>query len=958
MKKFIYLVSAATLAFASCSDDLGLKNQEVGFDGVSRVLASMPVAEQSETRTSVTIEGGKYVFQWNPGDDLGVYGALASQYVNNARYHYTGNTDEQYGEFSGQITIPEGETFYAYYPYNSGLTGVERSDGSITIPLQIGADQTFNSIEAAPVSGTMANGSFSAGSVPAVAVATSATEGELEFKFQPQASYLVFPLVGIGNLQQVELSITAPNGVSTGVDQGNYYLAGSIPATVTEDGDVSLGEFQGISTTITLSCGNYPLSMEEAVNLWFVVPSGLELKGATINLDVTGSMSSEPQHLERPLEDYFANQGTITKVNDVRWMGQSAVYGDWFEYNADMAVLTTASQFLEYQLFIQHGETLYNLWEENGGSNLSYSSLGDMVVLNSGSYESIKPAYIPSIIDLTPSTFKNWLNGVNEWQSNAYYNTVFSGYYTNSYIPTIVTPSGFNITGAVDEDGNPVGGLKGLVVKGNGIIGTAVAAGYLENLQFNSCVVDATDASADISNFFNGWGIQYKNIVLDSNCKLTPSTESTTTENGVSVTKQGVFSTVLTSSINAGYNEVSESIANLPFAYELDVNSDYNFTTEGNPGVDDFTVVNIVPNTSSGSEGYGALLTIEDPSIPGNPVNALALIAKVENNEMPYSVVDSEYSYWTGTSGSSTLVAPGTAEQLASIVQNAETNGTYSQFVPGDYSLNLMGSEVEMLNTRWWNSGGYVEILGTEEAPLNITNVYIDGTSDGDTPGAAYSFNLLGGTASVSFLNVSNITLDNSVSKVQSWPLGAIAAGSGTTVNNLTVSGVTEKIINTVAETTQYAGALFGQVVNDMSNFEMITLSDYNRVIAGTTGTVAFGYIAGRIDYTIAPDVETFEATLTNPVKYTPGYIYPFGQWSISVPTPSSSSVNYNLILDGFNEQLNLKDLTFLPSGSSYPDKGYTFYVTLGTKQYIYQYQPGEDGNAGEYTYYNIVGAN
>ncbi|MCH5224116.1 MAG: hypothetical protein J1E82_08745 [Muribaculaceae bacterium] len=978
MKKFLYLASATAL-LASCSDDFNTGNNSSVLEGKTKITANLNVGEENNTRTSVEIQNGQYALLWNRGDALGIYGATSEQYVTNADFYYAGLSSSTAGEFYGDITVVPGDDYVGYYPYNPTGGVVDLGDGTTTtINLSINAEQTFNAKATAQEwNNNKANGSFANGTVPAYGFATAVAgedggEATINFDFQTPASFIAVPVVGTEVVNTLTLKISTSE-TGDNISDGYYYLSGDVTVTLTEADDETTVTYPSESsenkgTSVTLNCGNYQLSTEDATNFWFVVPAGINLQGSTIELYFNGD---DENPLTRTFPDTWTSSskfGTFTGANDVRWIGQSAIQGDYFKYAGDKYMITSPQAFLEYCYLVSNQDVYKNYYQYF--NNLPGTEIGQMVNITSGEGAeadiTVKPAYIVGELDFTngQSTIESWLKGINPYYStNPYYMAVFGEYIKNGYISTIGGAQTYTITGAAPatstedepaataETSNP-SVLKGLKVNGNQLFVSNGETSTVSNITLNNVVLNATEFEG-----YYAYLSVYKSNLLVQNVTVNGTTDILLQPSSSEAENDWLFYNFSSSYFennSVSYEVEGTNIDEMIFANNLNINTrSFNFV-EVQP-VSAFNNINIIQSQWSNPEGYGALLTIKDAGVIGvNPV-AVDLMERINNNGFPYSVVDSKTSYWTGTyattSGYNGWIANGTAERLATLL-NTVLNGSSIKeytFSFGDYNLNLMGTylntEGEEEHKCWTNNGvwGNTLTVNASETANTISNVYINGYKDyepAETEGAVtLILTTLGGyTIIPEEVVINDVTINCTRNQAFVAAVSASPKGESTvTVNNYQVNW--GKGITSVGQ-EGYVNGVGGLYQNlDGENINYVVDSNYSNGNTNANSlrpTTAFGgIVAGVLNYSVENSFNQAAAS-KNPltIPYVGVGSPSFGVVNITVSmTTASANSSYIVINSDYNSE-NWMNWNFI-AGANISTTTNSLYVIYNGKKYV-----------------------
>ena len=219
------LVALAVLALAGCKKD-------------EQTTSSFKATLPQPTSDAKTHIGNGDSLLWNAGDAIKVFDTDGNAYL-----FTTDDDNKSTATFTGETSLNASNTYTAFYPAanTSDVTNGE-------ILLTLAADQTY-------VAGGFANGTY-----PVVAQNEGAS-----FTFDSDCGLLAIPVMGTGNISTIELTGKASENLA---GQLRYDLSGHY-----------LG-LTNAQTTVTLDCGNLPLSAD-ATTFYFVVPAGVFANGFT-----------------------------------------------------------------------------------------------------------------------------------------------------------------------------------------------------------------------------------------------------------------------------------------------------------------------------------------------------------------------------------------------------------------------------------------------------------------------------------------------------------------------------------------------------------------------------------------------------------------------------------------------------------------------------------------------------
>lgn len=966
MKKLFMFASAAALVATSCSDDLGLKQDNgVEAKGNTVMIASLPMGAGSDAETRTTLEtnaaGTSKYYTWNAGDAIGVFVADANGDDTNAVFTYSSATSQTQAQFYGDVYALDGTAFYGYYPYYQTAQLLPGTNGP-TIEMSINANQNYNHT-AAPASQDeyelkVPSGSFSQGAAPAVAVGTL-NNGQLSMTFRACASYIVLPMITYDarTINKVTLEVKDSDGedqVLAGkfnVDMEEVYN-GYLNYEITEASEINNG------TTITLNCGSgVKLAAGDKTNFWFVVPSGLELQGATL----TATVYSTDGTSYVISKTFGESAPAITGANNL-WVVTPETNTPW-AYNAtgNYTLIQNQAQFIEYAYLVTNPQAavisyLEMMYKEPSMAN--YSNLPYMLDLRSNngtpytwndlvSYynpdspdsfdfwtyvSNAKPALVVNDITFSPTALANALKAQG-LDLNAityipkYYLDVFKAYVTNGYI----APIGGGLTYSL----NGTAKLTDLTVKGSSMfVANANASTTVNNLTFNNPTLNVQGVTGNYYNLLAAPSYTYFDGVTVNGGTFTNANDKAEKclfgyDAAVFYYQPEVNATAVVNKTTAVTNN-----SGFNFAYDLNINAPaYNFTNKGR-GVSDFVNINLKAysdtEASNKRQGMGALLTVNN-----GVDNAVELIEAIEGNKAndaitPYSVVDATTSYWTGRSWYeyTSYIYPSTAEFLAMVVQNNLSNS-----VTLTRNLNLMGVYNDKVNQLWWSKYGSntVTVNGQNNT---ISNVWMTGYKDSANKVLAESgfISLLGWFAKVQNVTVTAVTINSQLAATTTPSIGVVAVQPSGVIKGVNLSNF---IVNTKSSGEFVAkhpavGGMFAvsyyDVVSKMTNIS-VTFSNYDGVAEG----IATGDVVGTLLYPMNDVVNDFvNPNATNPSSN------PFGVVEVTVKgQPGQASF---LNMEGFSN--DYYKYPIYVAGSSI-GAGYSLYINLNDVQWLTQFKQG-----------------
>lgn len=975
MKKFLYLTSAAALTLASCSDDLGFKNENGGqiIEGKSTITATFQMNDGLDTRTSLTSNGaGKgYSYLWELGDAIGVYSDVAAGYVDNAYYVYNQTTPSLSGTFAGQNELEENDYYVAYYPYNpNGAYNYDTQEVTVSISNQ----QTFNSTayKNQPWTTDYATGCFANGAAPAVAFAQAGADNQLNLSFLPVASYLVLPVTGYnaGPVNNVTLTVTNSKGyyvrlagditvpmgpLMSGTALGNLNLDNvngtGVPATNQMNVAELLGDANYSEFYINVNCSKagQALDLSDPVNFWFVVPAGLELNGKTITLTINAGEDTQASVSRTFASDWNTADGTGKNVmgrNQVRWIWAGADYTPYLiNSEEDTVVIQNQWQFLEYAYIISN-------WGINPQIAVNYSKVASDAY---SSLPSICPDFnasklggkVNNAIIAKPITFSQealWKYlGISTAQEleklGQYYVDVYGTFLTEGYIPSIIsqTENPVVISGGNDTD-ESFNSLTGLTINGNGIFNNVA----LQNININDFTVNAESVYEVgdkkqqvvylVSQPTSG---SYKNVTFNSGCRVNlPEGASEEDVNKV------LFAALSTGWANGGTVNVTNETG-YQFAELLNVNSDFDYTQNESMEVLDFNNIVMTGTTN------GYIQTVTGQTDAGYLKSFL-----VNNIGTGYSIVDRDQegtvqtSYWTGTTyGAAANTKFVSAELLAYVAQN---NSEYP--VELTNNIDLMGEYTnyknEPANSYWWSTYEQektINVAVAEDDPWTISNVYINGTKDNEVSAGNF-LTMFGYKSNVQNLTIDGITIENTGDNAN--PKAVIAAISQRP--NWTGTPSSVKIYNMTVNADVAAGPVGGiyQFVNCAGNSELLNNTENLYLEFASTPELGedmvWGTLAGELLVSVpSVDAGIQKMTITNNSLLESDL---FGAVSVKINVKNANGTQ--IFLENFNlDLISAEDLTLV--GGTVNNTGYPVLVISNGYMNSFAYYHSSDEDFG-----------
>lgn len=940
MKKYLFLASAATLLLGSCSDDLGLKTPGSDLlEGKSKVYANFVINDNPETRTTVNgyYEDGKaiYPYDWNKTDGIGVSSVVSSNSIVNTPFSYAtqqNSNGSQSVVFTGDTEFGANVAFYAYYPYNpvNPLT----DDGTLT--LSIPGQQSYNATAANGKvwNANYAIGSFSQYAAPAVSAATSENANEVYFTFKPVASYISIPVKGYSTkpITQIKLQITNP--ASTTDDDKYQQLYGNIEVTMADvptaiENDTPVAAKlvpDNTNNVITLNCGSGIVLSDTPVDLWFVVPAGTVLSGATVEL--TFNTDDAPSVTREIASAAEGADPTTTITNNVTRIWKDGVQGQAFTYMTPgtMAISETW-QFLEYANLVTVGVPgVVEAYEEMVKVNpaqAAKSYLPYMLSTPLSSTSKVNTALIVAPLPFDPEEIEEYIGssmGLVSTTLDPYYNFL-QKYVDDKAIPQIggnaaFTMSGVNLTPLAATPTYPT--ISGLEVTGNGMFYNSGNANKnnvnIENLVLSNVTVNVEGEESPYYFLFEqayNTGNTINSVTVNSDCSLVNG--ETEVEGGT------LFDKVSTQAFsnNKIQNVTNNASPALGFANALVVNDTkgFDFTQYAGAGVNDFGKV-LVINTGAGeilyvgSEADATTLlgTVGENATPGKVWNNGATSSSITGfsysgnlfsvvswaapvtdegtEDSPEATAETSTkvpgtSYWTGTTGYSSNNNVTTAEQLAFQVQKQL----------GNWELEF-NNNIDLRNLPWttnneaqWNN----TVPNIDGKSFSISNVNINGLNLDGTPSNNTYMTLFGPASQLKNLTINNVNITNSNPKAYVAALSWVPGGETTAV---TVNGLTIK-----SEVGLAIGGLYASLGREQ--FEYLEKLTLGGTISLSSGQNKTGYIASLLDFATADNEN--EVNLSNPVEFAEDASVtasPFGSEIFTI-TPVSGGTT--VTVEGFN---------------------------------------------------------
>lgn len=819
MKKLLFFVSAVAL-LASCSKDLIEENATFLTEtGKTKIVAYNTVGNDTRTHLGEKTESGTYPYEWDNGDALGLFNAKGDDDTN-AYFGYSGTGNE----FTGELEMLTGETYYAYYPWSRNV-----SLNGTSIEMFINAKQKYSHKYS----------SFAATEAPAIATGVAPKEGEnLELKFSSVVSYLRVPMVGVGKVKSLTLGFGDKNTLSS--YSRNKYIAGPFNVDFTEEKLSYYTTDMEVPTStskyqkwITLDCAaGVDLDPVKPTNFWFVVPAGLEL-GENNYANIWVNVDGDPYNNgsgTAPDFSYQFTKGYAFKANLPVKIGDKAntvkdqdnAY-TWTE--GDKLLISQPLDLLKY---------FYYATEGINGAEAKFVKDGALkaaVLVNDIDLSDVLERLYQDQFDelsLEEQAVYLWYVHISEDGENASYHT-----------PTVGGKVAYDIS-AYDKNGAIVSGWN---VKGNGLF---TGNGSVKGVTFKNVHVDATEVEDDAI-YFLAKSFNEQDLTLEVNvgdgCTLAVAEDAT----GALVGTVNASDTLPKDVELPTYAGTEDVIA---YTYTFNINkdivmADYEAVTYNKITVEDTPFITLA--LADDVEGF-----MKDV-INADSANWYSVLAPANGDTKELT------SYWTGlipsSKPSSNIMSKGiTAEILA----YANKSGRSSAWT--------LTNDINLMNKSWKavTANTSIEIAGANKT---ISNVKI--FEPQSASGTAY-YALFGGAAKVTNLTVDGIEIV-APAKVKNVAGIAVQANKTKTgAENVTVKGLK---IDASASSATEVGGIFS-VYQYVGTVKPVIKNCTVETVAGgikLAKEVVYGDLAGKYDlkYVLAQAAqtnvyeETFEAGTT-----------------------------------------------------------------------------------------------
>ncbi|MBQ7787720.1 MAG: hypothetical protein IJ378_06105 [Alistipes sp.] len=855
MKKFLLFASAVAVLFSSCSTD---KTEDLAGIEANGTIKASAAYQQEATRTY--LEGTDVL--WSKGDALGVFGksGVLTQYGLTAG---EGTTD---GTFNGNSNfLKVGEPVYAFYPYDKDAT---ISDAKVT--LKVMDKQTF-----------YAENTFDAAQAPAVGLIEALEDKtNIDVTLKGVASYLAVPVVGLGTLEKLTLTIGQESlAGEIAVDFAKWPTDEDIAAA--KEGEDPYAEAivsEATGQSVTLVCGDaVELHPYNAQVVMFVVPAGVNITTNDVKLVATvdGKEFDATRHAKEIKDEkdiYYTRYNAKSGVGYEHGKGTPWSFGLEGKYVIDNDTdatneyddkLTAEERFLAYAYLTKPGQA-----DVTDFTDYIYAAKA----LDLENVEDI--ATIEALVFADEINFagldKNWANAQAEAAHAAEYKAAAADKAKHLFWQAVY--EWYAKEGAIESlsynavIGAPISGNTTAAIKNLKVVGTGISNGAsLENLTFEAIEVtteskDAVGLIAPSSAMKSTPNPQYgeetdmviKNVIIAA-------------DNSVNAPNASIVG-----GIYGSFNDTNKIAA----ASAIEIKSAAKATHVGR-------LYGLIEGVSSnvsielGGMAYGVHESVKDYAVVGRFQSTNVLIADIpaEASMLNGGIVKSTAgstivagtSYWNGAidsddnpnnyGGSEYF----TAEQFANALANNMVNTQYTltnnidmqcsapvatiateeeteEAVPGtgfDNASIVNAGQVLAHSVHTTNAGIYID--GTEEQ-FEIKNIIANAATKGQ--------GLFGYNAKVSNLKLSNVTLF--VDGAYSYIAGLAQTGTAENVivNNLTINIAADAALDGSCKSI---GGIFSEV-DDVNDINIVEVNNFVVAYAGQENMgVRAGIIAGTL---------------------------------------------------------------------------------------------------------------
>ena len=750
MKKILLSASAAALLLGSCSKDDAELATAVN-TGKTAFVAGMTIGNDNDTR--VHLEGRTYL--WDAGDMVGV--STGSKNENIPFVSKLGGSSAAFEAVKEDLSYLGEGTYYMVYPYDKTTEFTNDGDEVKSVKMTIPAVQRYR------------NNSFATMTAPAVAVVKDYT-ASAKIMFQPVASYIRVKVNGAGTLKKLKLEIKKEGEAEyenlAGTDDldltaENYSLA--FGTTVTDEDK---------SVTIDCGAGGIELAYNEAKELMFVIPAGIDLKNAEIKLSGMIGDASEAEVIsyKAPTSEF------ITKANEITPFNTTLTFG-----LKGKALITNEDEFLRYVYSV-------NTYAANDAD-----APEDLVWENEGVKE-YKTALI--INDLDCSKINDRL--ISQVPVNMYDAYVW---YLRTNDENFIFPASAEFMLAGDDAKNPVT-IANMNVKTTGGVGIFEnnADASLENIIIKNAVVTVDNKDlkkTDVAKFLANDNMDFKNVKVDGG-EIKAAV-------GTTFGKAALLGSVKASELEQNKNLVKEGAyprcgeKEILVAESLNIDADVNLT--------DYVAAAPKFGEINGGEA-GKQITVKDVALDDVKASIMAIIAETEDAKY-FSVMFTEgsttTSLWTGLKGNFTDGQIRTAEDLVAAVAELKT---------ADVTAALKNN-IDLLGKKWISVDNAINAITINGNKFTLRNVNITNYTynaekkenvidDVYALTAAHTFSVFGKEADVTSLNVEGLTIDiigGEVNEEEGEILGEVSVGGLAlegAANYVNLTGATIKVADDV----------------------------------------------------------------------------------------------------------------------------------------------------------------
>lgn len=845
MKKLLFYASAVVVLFSSCSKD-ATEDVNTVASGNNIFTASIGAEEQTTRLHLGGDKGTSYI--WDVADGIGI----ASDYdlAANVPSYTTEQTNkpafsvsaEDYRYLFEDVAVI-GKPLYAYFPYAPGVEFYKGQDkatkNNVYVEMSIPAVQRY------------AENSFYKNTVNAVGYVSEFAEGaQIDLKIP--SSLLSFEVIGLGNTDEDGITLRIKDA------DGNYYtLNGTSEVEVTAEEPTlafaenvmqqakvaenpEVQEVDPTAITVTFGSAAEKFDYYKPITVFFVVPAGLDLNGAT--LEFTNG--------EDTFEKTLAT-GPVTKAN--LWVGfktWTVDFGlDGKFLVADDENLTAEEKFLAYAYLVRPGVANPDLFTEALIADYAYAAkhlgvnlTGEDGVLGTqawiidseldfaaydkawaiAQYNAMDDAL--SHLDASPvndeirAKYAFWMN-VYKWYANG-----------DAEYAAIESLSYNGVVGA--QYNNPYTTIKNITVKGNGIS----AGASLKNLSFEAVTVVSETAKANVGLIAGKSSLSSKVYGAEKATSMVIENVMISADNVVKATKAAYVGGIY-GQYAPGKNDImaaaaikieAEGTTKATGRLYGSVSKSLNLELGINYAWDDSVLAYPVIGTQTG----GII-------VANQVIDATKLNAFVVGNSTKGSIIVDGVSYWNGNADTKiTDDEYFTAEELAFILANTHNNHNYPVTITLANAIDMQGDhttvvdEVETPMFKLTVAGNTNNILYVKGEDFTISNAVINGTNG--------HLALFGSEAYIEDLTVDGLTVD-AVAENTFALAGLAITGEATnvTVKNVNINVTGKAWSGNYDGKTNGIAAVFANA--DTTDLDTVTVSGctINSPVAATAGVVA-----------------------------------------------------------------------------------------------------------------------